>query len=461
MSESISPYPRLVIDGEGSGVVSHAGATLLLRTAEKTGLSSGLSEQLRPWRKSMAIHDPGKIMLDLALALAIGGDCAADLALLRAEPGVFGSVASDPTVSRTISTLAAEAPKVLAAIASARADARARAWTLADSEGPDHRIGIDNPLIIDLDATLTDSHSEKQGAAPTFKRGFGFHSLWSFIDHGPAGTGEPATVMLRPGNAGSNTAADHKRVLSEALAQLPWQPSWRVGRKVLVRTDSGGGTHEFLDYCHRRRLQYSIGFTLTDDIVEAMDTHLRDRDWTPAYDADGQVRPGAWVVEVTGLTDLSGWPPGMRLVVRKERPHPGAQLRFTDRDGLRLTAFVTNTRRGQLPDLELRHRRRARCEDRIRAAKDTGLRNLPFHSFDANRIWLALVALALDLTAWMQTLALHDHHARRWEPKTLRLRMFSAAGRIARHARKTRLHLARHAPFTELLTTAAARLQPG
>jgi hypothetical protein len=460
VSKSISPYPRAVIDGDGSGVVSHAGTTLLLRTAEKTGLTSGLSEQLEPWRKPMSIHDPGKIVLDLAVTLAIGGDCAADLALLRAEPGVFGSVASDPTVSRTITALAADAPQALAAIASARAVARAQAWTLAGANAPDHGITIDAPLIIDIDATLTDAHSEKQYAAPTFKRGFGFHSLWSFIDHGPAGTGEPAAPMLRPGNAGSNTTADHKQILREALYQLPWQPSWRVGRKVLVRTDSSGGTHGFLDYCHRRRLQYSIGFTLTDDIVTAMDTHLIDSDWTPAYDADGQVRPGAWVVEVTGITELTGWPPGMRLIVRKERPHPGAQLRFTDRDGLRLTAFVTNTTRGQLPDLELRHRRRARCEDRIRNAKDTGLRNLPFHSFDANRIWLALVALAMDLTAWMQTLALHDHHARRWEPKTLRLRLFSAAGRIARHARRIRLHLARHAPFTELITTAAARLEP-
>ncbi len=154
-----------------------------------------------------------------------------------------------------ITTLAGDAPKVLAAITSARADARARAWTLAGTNAPDHGIGAEAPLIIDLDATLTDAHSEKQNAAPTFKRGFGFHSLWSFIDHGPAGTGEPAAPMLRPGNAGSNTAADHKQVLHDALAQLPWQPLWRAGRKVLVRTDSGGGTHEFLDYCHRRRLQ--------------------------------------------------------------------------------------------------------------------------------------------------------------------------------------------------------------
>ena len=149
----------------------------------------------------------------------------------------------------------------------------------------------------------------------------------------------------------------------------------------------------------------------------------------------------------------------MRLIVRKERPHPGAQLRFTDVDGLRLTAFVTNTRRGQIPDLELRHRRRARCEDRIRAGKNTGMRNLPFKSFAANQIWLALVALALDLTAWMQMLALTDHDARRWEPKTLRLHLFSLPGRIARHARKTRLHLPRSAPATGLLRTAMTRLE--
>jgi hypothetical protein len=434
---------------------------LLLRAAERAGLTEGLSAALAPWRKPLATHDPGKIVLDLAVSLALGGDCVSDLALLRAEPGVFGAVASDPTVSRLVSVLAADAPKALSAIASARAGARARAWTLAGEHAPDHGIDARRPLVIDLDATLLDAHSDKQNAAPTWKRGFGFHPWCAFVDHGREGTGEPAVLALRPGNAGSNTADDHKQVLHEALSQLPWNPSWRVGRKVLVRIDSGGGTHEFLGYCHARRVQYSIGFTLTDEIVAAMDTHLRPEDWTPAYDAGGQVRDGAWVVEVTGITDLTGWPPGMRLIVRKERPHPGAQLRFTDHDGMRLTAFVTNTRKGQLPDLELRHRQRARCEDRIRHAKDTGMRNLPYHGYDCNRIWLALVALALELLAWMPMLALHDHDARRWEPKTLRLRLFSIPARIARHARRTHLRLSAHNPWTGLAVTAAARLQPG
>lgn len=457
MSESMSWYPSVKIEDGGSPVVSQAGAGLLLRIVEKTGLARELSEGLSPWRRSGAVHDPGKIVCDLAVMLALGGDCVSDLALLRAEPGVFGAVASDPTVSRLITVLAGGSQKVLAAIASARARARARAWKSAGAHAPDHGIDAMSPLVIDLDATLIEAHSDKQHAAPTFKRGFGFHPLWAFIDHGAAGTGEPAAVGLRPGNAGSNTAHDHKQLLADALAQIPQVDRWRVGRKVLVRADSGGGTHEFLDYCHRRRVQYSVGFVLTDDIVTALD-NLGDDDWLPARDGGGQTRPGAWVAEVTELVDLSGWPPGMRLVVRKERPHPGAQLRFTDHEGLRLTAFVTNSTTGSLPELELRHRRRARCEDRIRAAKDTGLRNLPFHGYNANRIWTAIVALAMDLTAWTQTLALHGHTARRWEPKTLRLRLFSIPARLARHARRVHLRLPAHNPWTGLALTAFTRL---
>lgn len=460
MRKSTSWYPSLKVDGVGSGVVSQAGAVVLVRTAATAGLDRALSRVLAPWRKPLAVHDPGKVVLDLAVMVALGGDCAADLALLRGEPAVFGSVASDPTVSRLITTLAADAPKALAAIASARATARAAAWQAAGDRAPDAAITTRDPLTIDLDATLVDSHSEKEHAAPTFKRGFGFHPLLAFVDHGQAGTGEPLAELLRPGNAGANTAADHKQVLAAAIEQLPWQPGYRVGRKVLVRSDSGGGTHDFVSYCTTRRVQYSLGFTLTDTIVEAVN-RIPDSVWTPAYDADGHVRPGAWVAEVTGMLDLTGWPAGMRLIIRKERPHPGAQLRFTDLDGLRLTAFATNTRRGQLPDLELRHRRRARCEDRIRAAKDTGLRNLPFKSFDANRIWVAIVALALDLTAWCQTLALHDHPGRRWEPKTLRLQLFSIPARIARHARRIHLRLSRHHHGTSLLLAALDRLQPG
>ncbi|MGH3626328.1 MAG: IS1380 family transposase, partial [Sciscionella sp.] len=249
----------------------------------------------------------------------------------------------------------------------------------------------------------------------------------------------------------------HKQVLAAALAQLPWTPGYRVGRKVLIRADAGGGTHEFVKYLTKRRLSYSIGFGLTEAIADAIEA-IPASVWTPAYDTDGGIRDGAWVAEATGMADLSGWPDGMRLIVRKEYPHPGAQLRFTDRNGLRLTAFVTNSTRGQVPDLELRHRRRARCEDRIRAAKDTGLHNLPLHGFDQNRIWCAIVELAMELTAWTQMLALPDHPARRWEPKRLRLRLFSIAARISRHARQTHLRLTAHSPWSALLATAVTRL---
>jgi hypothetical protein len=231
---------------------------------------------------------------------------------------------------------------------------------------------------------------------------------------------------------------------------------------VLIRTDAGGGTHEFLNWVTSRRLKYSIGFNLTDDICTAI-LALPDQAWQVAYDAEGQVRHGAWVAELTGMLDLSGWPKGMRLIVRKERPHPGAQLRFTDVDGHRFTCFVTGTRpgggRGQLADLELRHRQRARCEDRIRTGKDTGLANLPLHDFAANQVWLELISLAMELTAWAQMLALGDHPARRWEPKRLRLCVFSAAGRLVKGGRRLRLRLAASWRWADLIASAISRLQ--
>ncbi len=456
-------YPTVQADAAGVGVVSHAGGVALLETIRAAGLDRGLGEALGPWRKSTAVHDPAKVVLDLAVALALGGDCLADIAVLRAEPAIFGRVASDPTVSRTIDELAANAPAALKAIDTARAAARARVWGLVDEDAPDADTDADRPLVIDLDATLVGSHSEKENARPTYKRGFGFHPLCAFVDHGPDGTGEPLAVQLRPGNAGSNTAADHITVIRAALAQLPGhRPGTRTGRRVLIRTDAAGCTHAVLDWLAGQRLSYSVGFTLPDnaaDLVALIPTQV----WAPAIDADGDVRDGAWVAEVTDLLDLTSWPTGIRVIVRKERPHPGAQLRLTDTDGMRLTAFATNTVRGQLAALELRHRRRARAEDRIRAAKDTGLANLPLHDFTQNQIWCAIVALACELTAWMQMLAFtgdaRHHDARRWEPKRLRLRLFSAAGRLAVSGRRRVLHLARTNRWTGLLLDAITRLR--
>ena len=354
---------------------------------KSTWFRSGVS------RKQWAVLDPGKILLDLAISVAVGGDCLADISVLRSEPAVFGRVASDPTVSRLVDALAATPVAALAAINQARATVRERVWKLAGQDAPDYQISAERPLVIDLDATLITSHSEKELAAPTYKRGYGFHPLGSWVDHGPDGTGEPLSMMLRPGRAGSNTAADHIQVTKDALRQLPFtRRGGRIGRKVLIRADGGGGTHEFLGWLASQGLSYSVGFGLSQDIVDNINL-IPEQGWTPAYDGDGRVRDGAWVTELTGMLDLQTWPPGMRLIVRAERPHPGAQLRFTDLDGNRLTAFVTNTARGQLADLELRHRHRARCEDRIRNAKDTGLRNLPLTAFAQNQIWVAVVAV--------------------------------------------------------------------
>jgi hypothetical protein len=443
---------KITVSADGKGLVSQAGGLLLAEALQVTGLGQGLSGALTRWRAPRAVHDPGKIIADLAMALGLGGDCLADVAVLRAQPELAGPVASDPVISRLISALAADAPRALRAIRKARAAARERAWALAGERAP----GADGSLIpVDLDATIVLAHSEKEKAAPTWKKTFGFHPLAAFADHGAAAGGEPLAIVLRPGNAGSNAAAEHIEVTRLALAQLPR----RARRRVLIRTDSGGGTHEFLAWLASpgRRLHYSIGMTITDEMQQAI-LQLPDRIWEPAYDAGGQARPGAWVAELTGLLGLAGWPEGMRVIVRKERPHPGAQLRFTDIGGHRFTAFATDAWRGQLADLELRHRRRARCEDRIRNAKDTGLRNLPLHGFNQNQIWCELVAMACELTTWMQMLAL-DGPARAWEPKRLRLRMFSAAGRLVCSGRRLRLRLAATWPWASQLTTAITRLQ--
>jgi hypothetical protein len=443
---------KITVSADGSGIVSQAGGLLLVQAAALTGLGQGLSAGLARWRPSRAVHDPGKIVTDLVVALALGGDCLADVAVLRAQPGLFGPVASDPVVSRLIARLAADAPRSLKAIRAARSAARERVWALAGPAAPGAGGGL---IPLDVDATVVTSCSEKEQAAPTWKKTFGFHPLTVFADHGPEGCGEPLAIMLRPGNAGSNTAADHIQAVKLALAQLPQD----LRRRVLIRADSGGGTHEFLAWLTgaARRLHYSVGFPMTDDVQAAI-LAVPKTAWTPAYDGDRMVRPGAWVAELTGMLNLAGWPKGMRVIVRKERPHPGAQLRFTDLGGHRFTCFATDTTGGQLADLELRHRLRARCEDRIRAAKDTGLRNLPLHGYAQNQIWTELVAMACELLAWMQMLAL-DGKARRWEPKRLRLRIFTVAGRLARGGRRQRLRLAGHWPWATLITGAFTRLQ--
>lgn len=448
-------YPRPHVDHARIGAVSQAGGILLTETIRVSGIGELLSGALARWRKPFAVHDPAKVILDLALTLALGGDALSDIDVVREEPGLYGHVASDATVSRLMKTLAKDPEKSLAAISDARRAARAMAWVAAGAHAPDADVSQAGHLIIDLDATLITAHSEKEHAAPTFKRGYGFHPLLAFVDHGAGGSGEPVAGILRPGNAGSNTATDHISVTREALRQLPADLS---PSQVLVRADGAGGTKEFVAWLTGEGVSYSLGWTLpfiTTDLYRGLDEDT----WEPAFNSDGVTREGADVAEITGQVDLTGWPAGMRVIMRRERPHPGAQLRFEDVDGYRLTAFITNTTYGRLAELELQHRRRARCEDRIRNLKDMGIRNFPLHGFTQNQIWLQIVFLAAELTAWMGLLALTGETARTWEPKRLRYRLYTIPAQLARTGRKVVLHLSSRHPEAGLALDALMRLR--
>ena len=217
---------KITVSADGRGLVSQAGVLLLAETLRVTGLGEGLSGALARWRAPRAVHDPGKILTDLVMTLALGGDCLADVAVLRAQPELAGPVASDPVVSRLVAALAAEGPRALRAVRTARAAARERAWALAGERAP----GADGSLIpVDIDATIVLAHSEKQKASPTWKKTFGFHPLAAFADHGAGAGGEALAILLRAGSAGSNTAAEHIEVTRLALAQLPRRPAVGAG----------------------------------------------------------------------------------------------------------------------------------------------------------------------------------------------------------------------------------------
>lgn len=461
--------PSVVLDPVRESLISSSGALLIKEAVRVAGLDRGLSNALAEWRPGRAQHDPGKVVLDLATAVALGGDCLADIAAVRAQPALFGPVASDPTISRLFTTLAADVEAAVAAIRDARAAARAQVWArrrpLAGTPG--QRDG--GQVIVDLDATLVTAHSDKEGAEPTYKRGYGFHPMCAFVDHGQHGTGETLAIDLRPGRASAWDSADHIATLDNALAQLPDSERGQA----LVRADTGACSKAFLHHITDLGLKYSIGFPGREGVQSAIEA-LPEQAWRAALDGDGEPRDGAQVAELTDWIPTptkptrsparfgpQQWPAGMRIIARRERPHPGAQLRLTDHNGWRITCFATNTKGPgwTLSVLEVRHRQRARCEDRIRGLKDTGLRNLPFHGYAQNRLWAEIVALAADLLAWMQTLAFDEHQpARRWEPKRLRFRILAVAGRIVHTARRRRLRLPRDWPWNHLIDTGWAAI---
>jgi hypothetical protein len=419
--------------------VSHAGAALLAETADRLGLTDALSRALAPTRERRGRHDPGRVVRDLVVMLADGGDCLADLRAVRDQQVLFGPVASDATAFRVIDRIA-RAPELLTALRAARARAREHAWNAGTR--PER-------IIIDVDATLITAHSEKDGAAGTFKRGFGFHPLLAYLDE----TREALAGVLRPGNAGANTAADHVEIVELALEQLP--RAVVESAELVVRTDSAAATHEFTDELRAARVRFLMGYDLTAGVRDAI-LGLPESAWQPAIRQDGTEREGAWVAELTDELDLASWPDGTRVIVRRERPHPGAQLSFTDHDGHRFLTTLTDLP-GDAVELERDHRARASAEDRVRTGKQTGLENLPFRAFDHNAVWLELSLIAQDLIAWTQRLAL-DGELAICEPKTLRYRLLHTAARLAFHARRATLRLQRSWPWADALATAFARL---
>jgi hypothetical protein len=457
------------VSADGRGVVSHVGARLLSDVAEVTGLVHAFEEVVGGRRRRRSAHTPGRVLADVAVMIADGGEAIADLAALRNQPGLFGQVASPATCWRVLDSVDAD---TLAKLKQARAVARERAWMIRAEAGRSLPTvvcgGRAQPgLVIDIDATLVTCHSEKQGSAATYKSGWGYHPMLAWLDN----TGEALAAVLRPGNAGANDAADHISVIDDALGQIP--DSHRHGTPILVRADSAGGTREFLAHLRSLRdergleVSFSVGFRVTNTVKDAIG-RLPESAWTVAVDAAGQPRPiddtglpVAQVADLTGLLDdpeRAGWPAGMRVLVRRERPHPGAKLTLIEaHDGWRYQCVATDTPTGQLAWLEARHRAHARVEDRIRSLKQTGIGRLPSREFGINQTWLQLALTAADLIAWTQT-SLLDGDLAKAEPKLLRYRLLHVAARLVHGQRKTKIRIDAGWPWATQLAQAFHRL---
>jgi hypothetical protein len=467
--QRIASYPKVTVTTDGRGVCSHVGSRLVADVAAAAGVGETFDAAVGGGRKRRSAHAPGRVLADLAVMLADGGVTIGDLAVLRNQPGVFGPVASTATAWRVLDTIE---ESLLDQVKLARAAARERAWLLRGEAGrtiPTVRCaGMVVPgLVIDLDATLVTCHSEKEKAAVTYKHGYGYHPLLAWLDN----TGEALAGMLRPGNANANTAADHVTVTDEALAQIP--DAYRYGTPILIRADGAGATKAWLSHLRslreRRGLQieFSVGFTLTNQLKDAIGV-LPEAAWTVAVDAAGEPRPvdesGLPVAQIAELTGLlpgltgAGWPEQMRILVRRERPHPGAQISvFEAHDGWRYQCLATDTPTGQLSFLEARHRAHARVEDRIRTAKQAGLGRFPSRQFTINAVWLQLALTAADLIAWTQTILL-DGALAKAEPKLLRYRLLHTAALIIHRDRRTFIKIAAGWPWADQLAAAFSRI---
>ena len=360
---------------------------------------------------------------------------------------------------------------VLAKIAAARARVRRQVWSrlhLRPGGFPWLTVAgkrLTGWIVIDMDATVITSASKKSGAAVTFKKTYGFHPLAAWC----ANTTEALAMLLRPGNAGANTVADHIRVLTDALAQIPGSSR----AKILIRVDGAGATHGLLEHLEalntaRRTVRYTVGWKITPEDQTAI-ARLPESAWETSVNQDGTVQDGYFIAELTGLNTRAGWPPGMRLIVRRVRPsrrHLKKLTAFEHKTGWRYQITATNirhmwgiagTRHAQF--LDVLHRSHAGVEDRVRTNKAMGLDNLPSSAWEVNRGWMLAANLACDLDAWLRLLGLHDIDGLTdAEPQTMRFRLYHLPARLAAHARKRRMRIAATWPWATAFTTCWQRL---
>jgi hypothetical protein len=430
------------VEPGGRGVVAHAGLHALGRYADQIGLPAALSSCIEPRGERAPLHDRGKVLTQMALVLAGGGESCLDIEHLRAQPTLFGTVPSDTTVSRSLHALDGKDRNLLAA---GIATTRASVW---------HRLGLTEstaPLFLDVDSTLVEIHTEdKEGAAPHYKGGYGFHPMLCFADE----TGEALAAVLRPGNANANTAQDHVVVLDRALAQLPREARHR---QVVLRADSAGATRATLNACAARGVRFMANVATNAQIQGAI-FEVKDLEvfWTPALRGDGELRQGAAVTELTELVDLSSFPVGTRLVVRREPLHQGAQRSLFPSLEFRYVGFVTDLE-GEPADLDVVMRAHAHVEQHLARLKDAGLCRMPFSRYVANESWLMEVCLAADLVRWFQLECLEGSW-RDARPKALRWQLWHAPARVVRRSRDLVVRILEHWPTADVLLGAHRRI---
>ncbi len=443
----------VVVEGGGDQVVAHVGLHALGGFADRLGLGASLSARIPVTGERLPVHDRGKVLVQAMLMLAGGGEACADIEHLRSQPALFGSVASDSTLYRSLRHIDGS---TLAGVWEAIGEVRARVWRRSSATTGTATV------VLDIDSSLHQIHSEnKAQAAPNYKGGYGFHPIYCFAD----ATGETLGVRLRPGNAGANTIADHVDVLDQAIAQLPAEIALghRCGddpglarRAVQVRTDSAGCT-DFVWRCRERNVGFAVVARSNASIHTAISRVLVDADrWQQAVRQDGDVRKGAAVAELTDLVDLSDWPPGTRLIVRREPLHPGAQQSLFPSMMFRYWGHYTDAA-GDPVTLDVHMRAHAHVEDHIRRLKDSGAQRFPFVDFDANQAWLAIVGFADALVRWFQLLCLTGPLAVA-EPKTLRWQLWHTPARFVRRARQRIVRILDGWPSADELLDAYRRI---